>query len=378
MIKLGVVILSTPILGGTYQYSLSTLEALRNARDYRITLYGDPSNEDLKNFAYPIREYYEPRVTQLKFLAAFRLGLEIAEPFPDEDLIFAPIYSAAGLHTKKPFAYTLHDLQEYHYPSHFSWGQRVWRPAISAPLTQRASRIFCEASHVKSDIQRFLNVPEEKVVVVAAPPLAQRGKFSSDELVDVRRRLSLPVKFLFYPAQFWPHKNHLRLLEAFKQVAARERNLHLVLTGKEKDDYRIVMQTIDRLELADRVLHLGYIAQNDLQATYRMAHALVMPSLYESVSIPIYEAFQAGIPVAASNILSIPEQTAGAALLFDPLSPQSMANAMLEIIDNPSLAKTLGERGWNRIASMTPEHYCEQLTQIFQELMGDPVSEERG
>ena len=128
------------------------------------------------------------------------------------------------------------------------------------------------------------------------------------ELEKVRSRLGLPSRFVFYPAQFWPHKNHLRLIDAFRRVVAQEPDLKLVLTGKKRDEYRTVMRAVEDAGLKQNVQHLGYIDQADLQAIYHLATALVMPSLFESVSIPIYEAFQAGTPVAASGICRYPSR----------------------------------------------------------------------
>jgi glycosyltransferase involved in cell wall biosynthesis len=367
--RLGVVVLATPDSGGTYQYSLSMLEALRHVQGYEITLYADPSNQDLAKLGYPILKFAEPRARQLRYLAADALGLKLQDPFGDEDILVAPTYSLALLHTAKPFVYTLHDLQELHFPQNFSRTQRNWRRNVHAQLSSRATRIICEAEHVKSDIVSGFGVAEEKLVVIAAPPLRQVfAEFDRAELEKVRSRLGLPNRFVFYPAQFWPHKNHLRLIDAFERVVAQEPEVKLVLTGKKRDEYRAVMRAVEQARLKENVQHLGYIDQADLQAIYHLATALVMPSLFESVSIPIYEAFQAGTPVAASGILSIPEQVGEAGLLFDPHSSSSIAESILKLVSDPELANILGERGRAKIAALTPQHYCRQLQGLFEGL----------
>jgi glycosyltransferase involved in cell wall biosynthesis len=343
------------------------LEALRYAHGYEITLYADPSNQDIARLGYPIQKHTEPPARQLIYLAANALGLKLEDPFSNEDILIAPIYSLALLHTTKSFAFTLHDVQEYHYPQNFSWAQRKWHGSVLLRLSRRADRIVCESKYVKSDIVRILNVPDEKVAVIAAPPLRQvLGEFGSAELENVRSRLGLPNRFVFYPAQFWPHKNHLRLIDAFKQVVVQEPDLKLVLTGKKLYDYVTVMRAVKEAGLEDSIQHLGYIEQADLQAIYYLAIALVMPSLFESVSIPIYEALQAGTPVAASNILSFPEQVGEAGLLFDPFSSVSIAESILKLVNDTELAKTLGKKGREKMAAMTPQRYCSQL----QELLG--------
>jgi glycosyltransferase involved in cell wall biosynthesis len=367
--KLGVVMRATPDSGGTYQYSLSMLEALRHARGYDITLYADPQNPDLARLGYRIRGFAESRAMQTGYFVANVLGVSLPDPFADEDVLIAPTYCLALLHTRKPFAYTLHDLQEFYYPQNFSRMQRDFRRNVYLRLSKRARQIICESEYVKSDIVRLLNVPAEKIVVITAPPLRQDfAEYSMAHFEEVRARLGLPNRFVFYPAQFWPHKNHLRLIEAFKQVAAREVELKLVLTGRKRGEYAAVMRAVRVAGLEQRVQHLGHIEQADLQAIYHQATALVMPSLFESVSIPIYEAFQAGTPVIASNIQAISEQIGTAGLLFDPLSSAAVAERMLEVIDNPDLARTLVARGRERIAVMSPQRYCGRLQELLDDI----------
>ena len=337
---------ATPASGGTYQYSLSMLEALVHSDRYDVTLYADSSNPDLTQFPFPVRSFVEGRADQFRDLAADALGMRGADPFPDQDVLIAPTFSLALLRTKKPFAYTLHDLQEFYHPTNFSWTQRAFRRRVHFRLADRAAGIICESKYVKSDIVRLLGVSGNKVSVVAAPPLSQPvAEFADGQLAEIRDRLDLHGRFFFYPAQFWPHKNHLRLIEALRLVVAAEPDIKLVLTGKPRDEYDSVMQAVRRARLERNVHHLGYIEQSDLQAIYHLAIALVMPSLFESVSIPVYEAFQAGTPVLASDVLAIPEQIGTAGLLFDPLSSDSIAARMLEIARDPGLARKLGAQG---------------------------------
>jgi glycosyltransferase involved in cell wall biosynthesis len=369
-IKLGVLALAGPDNGGTYQYTLSMLQALQHTSGYEITLYGDPQNPDFTELGYPICSFAESRAQQLAALTAHRMHIRLPDPFASQDILLAPIYSLALLHTSRPFAYTLHDLQENYFPENFPWWQRVWRHQVHSRLLGRARRVVCESQYVKMDIIRSFGISEERTVVIAAPPLRQF--FSSDEtgnqLKAARIRLQLPEKFLFYPARFWAHKNHLRLIEAFREVVTEVPDLKLVLTGKKSDKYEDVMSAVNRFGLGEQVYHLGYVAQSDLQAIYKLATALIMPSLFESVSIPIYEAFQVGTPVAASDILAIPEQVGDAGLLFDPRSVASIKKAILRITGDPEAARLFRKRGQDRMSAMTPERYGAQLQDLLREL----------
>ena len=143
-------------------------------------------------------------------------------------------------------------------------------------------------------------------------------------------------------------------------------DLKLVLTGNKRDGYEAVKSAIDRLGLNEQVLHLGYVELGDLQAIYKLATALVMPSLFESVSIPIYEAFQVGTPVVASGILALPEQVGDAGLLFDPNSVASISEAMLRIEKDSEAARLLGRRGLARMSAMTPQRHGAELQKLLE------------
>ena len=366
MIKLGVVALSRPEYGGTYQYTLSTLQALRHVTGFAVTLYGNPDNPDFRALGFPISPFSESRKDQLKALVTYRLGKRLSDPFASEDIVLAPIYVLALLHTSRPFAYALHDLQERYYPKNFTRLQRTWRHQIHHALLGRAGRVVCESHYVQADIVRFFGVAQDKVTVIAAPPQQQfLAEQDAAALASAHRRLKLPERFLFYPAQFWGHKNHLRLIEAFRGVVDAFPDVVLVLTGKQRDEYAAVMRAIETAGLSRNVLHLGFIETEDLHSVYRLATALVMPSLFESVSIPIYEAFQVGTPVAASNVLAIPEQVGDAALLFDPTSPASIRDVLLTLLRDPDATRALGAKGKARMAAMTPERYGAELQRLL-------------
>jgi glycosyltransferase involved in cell wall biosynthesis len=368
-IKLGVVVVAGPDNGGTYQYTLSMLAGLQHVAGLAITLYGDPQNIDFQRLGFPVVDFKEPYARQLGALAANWLHIGLSDPFAAEDALLAPIYSLSMLHTSRPFAYTLHDLQQLYHPQNFSRFQRLWRHQIYTHMSARARRIICESEYVKADIVRFYGVDAKHIVVIPAPPHVDfRTTQSEERLVEVRHRLSLPARFLFYPAHFWRHKNHLRLIEAFRDVTREVPDLSLVLTGKEQEAYATVNRAIDEFGLRDKVVHLGYVAQDDIWAIYRLATALIMPSLFESISIPVYEAFQAGTPVAVSNILALPEQVGENGLLFDPNSTASIKAAIVDILNNPAEAKARADRARVRMASMTSERYGSQLLNLIGQL----------
>jgi glycosyltransferase involved in cell wall biosynthesis len=366
MKKLAVLALSQPENGGTFQYTIAMIEALRLLPQWTITIYTGINNDHYNHFGFLIR-YVEatPRQWPLLTLAGWA-GIKLGDPFKDEDVVIAPIYSPILLHTRKPFVYTLHDVQEFYFPGNFTFAQKVWRKQIHSMLVKRAARVICESEYVRKDIQRFFNAPAGNVIVITSPPIRQENVTRNEKRIEeVRKKYKLPSQYLFYPAQFWPHKNHSRLVDAFASIANEFPDIHLVFTGKKRDEYERVFQKVADLGLTQKVLHTGYVDQEDLPGLYQGAFALVMPSLFESVSIPVYEAFQYGVAVACSNVVALPEQVGNAGVLFDPMSEQSMIEAMRGLLKDPSSRLKLIDEGHKQISGMTHERYAQQLDELL-------------
>ncbi len=159
--------------------------------------------------------------------------------------------------------------------------------------------------------------------------------------------------FVFYPAQFWPHKNHVGLIEALK-IVHRDVAAHVVLCGStDKQGYANIRQIIDEYGLGNYIHILDYVSDCEIKWLYENAACLVMPTFFGPTNIPPLEAFQYGCPVATSRIYGIPDQLGDAALYFDPQYPQEIADCIKALICDPHVRSkviTEGEihsREWN-------------------------------
>ena len=307
MIHVGIVAVSEPKFGGTFQYTLSMIEALHRIPGYRYTIFTTRRNHAYDQFGSPVVRLPSAFPATCRWLGV-KCGLgNWLGLFSQTDKLIAPIYTTYLLASRRPFAYTLHDLQERYFPENFSRAQRLWRLLTNAWLTRRAARIVCESAHVRQDITKFFRVQPERISVIPAPPASSLSeiRICAASLAAVRTRLNLPQQYILYPAQFFPHKNHLRLVEAFAQVVRRNAHIHLVLTGTPRFEYDRVMSRIAHLGLTEQVKHVGQLEAEDLAHVYKLAKLVVIPTLFESVSIPIYEAWTMGVPVCAANVVAI-------------------------------------------------------------------------
>jgi glycosyltransferase involved in cell wall biosynthesis len=370
MTHVGIVSVSEPQFGGTFQYSLSMIEALHRIRGHRYTVFTTRHNHAYDHFGSPVVRLPATAPTLVRGVGvAGGLG-RWCELFPRVDKLIAPIYTTYLLASRRPYAFTLHDLQERYFPENFDLARRLWRYATNNLLARRAARIVCESGHVRDDITRFLGVEAGRVSVIPAPPVSSflDVDASPAALAAVRARLKLPERYILYPAQFCAHKNHLRLVEALALIVQRHPQVHLALTGTRRFEFDRVMARVEQLGLTQHVTHLGQLEVADLALVYRLASLVAIPTLFESISIPIYEAWIMGVPVCASNVVALPEQLGDAGVLFDPLSVQDIAAKIGALLANEELQRTLVGRGRQRIAGMTMDRYAQQLQVMLDKI----------
>jgi glycosyltransferase involved in cell wall biosynthesis len=379
-----VLALTDASLGGVWQYTRSMVDAVATDRARRYVVVTGPGASPYDGGPLEVRRIASPRraealaraLVAARAPAAVRRAAVRTPVFDDVDVFLCPENSFfPHLLLDRPFVYTLHDLQERFLPGFFPVHKRLGRRFVRARLARGARHVLCESRFVKESIVSLLGVPADRITVAPSPPPRAFLDAAPSEasIRAVVERHHLPDEYLFYPAQLWHHKNHVRLLDAFERVAARHPGLHLVLTGSRQSGYSRMLARKRALgPLASRVIVLGYVDYAELPALYRRARMLVMPSLFESVSIPIWEAFAAGVPVCASRIQAIPEQVGDAGLLFDPTDPASIAAQIERLLTDRALAAELVARGRARIAELDPRAYAEQLVRVVDEASRGP------
>lgn len=272
----------------------------------------------------------------------------------------------SGFLTDVPSIYHPWDLQHLHLPDFFTEEQRAWRELTYRAYCAQAKLVVTASEWIKDDLVTQYGLPSERIDVIAVPPpTAAYPDPTPSETADVAGRLGLPERFVYYPAQTWPHKNHGRLFEALALLREDGLVVPLVCSGHLNERYPEVMETARRLGIASQVRFVGFVEPVEIQVLYRMARAMVFPSLYEGWGLPILEAFSNGLPVACSNATSLPEVAGEAALLFDPSDSRSMADAVRRLWTDDRLGAELAERGrsvarsydWDRTARIFRARY---------------------
>ena len=288
------------------------------------------------------------------------------------DLYHAPHYVLpAGV--RCPSVVTIHDCIHLMFPQYLP--NRLAYAYARAQMWSAARRSDCiltvsEAS--KRDILHLFNVPPEKIVVVYN---AIDSHFSvtpsEDAVARVRERYQLDHKFVLYVGNIKPHKNLVRLIEAFDELRQGElEDLKLLIIGDQISKVPALRRAVHRHKLHKQVRFLGYVADDQLAVLYRLASVFVFPSLYEGFGLPPLEAMASGTPVVTSNVSSLPEVVGDAAVLVNPYDVDAIVDGLRRVLTDPVLAADMSRKGIDRAREFSWEQSVAKTWAVYQTIAG--------
>jgi tetratricopeptide (TPR) repeat protein/SAM-dependent methyltransferase len=254
-----------------------------------------------------------------------------------------------------------HRLQAY-FPEVSSGGEFASRENFYNHFLPRATYILAGTEEGKKEISFFYRIPADRIVVNPLFPPQNISKTPIDEPGELKYIGLKKNSFIFYPAQFWPHKNHIVLLETIKILKSEyNTELKVILTGSDYGNMGYITHVISELGLENDVLLPGFVSEESILWLYQNAFALVYPSYFGPDNIPPIEAFSAGCPVIAANVSGAEEQLGDAAILVDPQYEVGFANAIMKLMQKPLLRESLIQKGYARAETRTAEHYVQNV-----------------
>ncbi len=255
-----------------------------------------------------------------------------------------------------------------------------WFPEVSAHgiwdrreiyyswLLKRAAVIIAGTETGRREIESLYQIPADHIHLLPHPTPQFALAAPLRDPQPALQRYGIPDGFLFYPAQFWAHKNHVNLLLAVRQLRDEYKIiLPVVFVGSDPGNRGFVQKQVNELGLTAQVHFLGFISQEDLIDLYRSAFALTYVTLFGPENLPPLEAFALGCPVVASNVAGAQEQLGDAALLVDPRNPTQIALAIKSIYDDPKLRSTLIRRGCERASKWTARDFVRGAFSILDD-----------
>lgn len=260
-----------------------------------------------------------------------------------------------------PFIATVLDLQhriQPYFPEVTAEGQWKYREEFFSETLRRASIILVGTEIGKAEIEKFYQVPPERIKVLPFPTPQFALNAPKEINKTILKKYNIPSRYLFYPAQFWPHKNHAGCLFALKHLRDEYGLiLPIVFTGSDKGNQNYIKQLADELNLTSQVYFLGFVPRDDLVSLYKNALGLLFLSFFGPDNLPPLEAFALGCPVIASDIPGAQEQLGEAALLVNPKDKKQIALAIRSVCNDLSLRSSLIKAGHLRASRWTGEHY---------------------
>jgi glycosyltransferase involved in cell wall biosynthesis len=314
-------------------------------------------------FAVPFARRLWPRAGRIQRAAA-RHGV---------DLIW---FVAGGAHEipDAPYIATVWDVQHRTHPwlPEVSHGG-IWesREAAIRAFLWRAAFVITGTETGKRELEMYYQIPPQRVRLLPHPTPA----FALNRIVpsaNLTARFGLKPNYLLYPAQFWPHKNHINLLLALEILKSRfGLTPNLVLVGSDKGNRKFVEQAAAQFGVFSQLVFTGFVTQDELIALYRQAGALVYLSMSGPENLPPLEAFALECPVVASDIPGASEQLGDCARLVSAFSPESVATALYEVLTDSQARNVLVTRGQTRARAWTSSDFVAGVLKIVDEF--EPV-----
>lgn len=391
MKKIGLYLSSNELSGGSYQYNINFIHLVKklNKKKYEITyIYTDKIWEqhlpryskkiflpgsflktifkNLVNVRFIKQSIYYSiifleRIFKINLLKIRRknnaldnLNLNVII-FPSQDFI------SYQIKTKSIVA--IHDLMHrYSDFEEYSEKEKIMRDLHYQAICQKSNIILVDSNMGKDQVLESYKCKKEKLFVF---PFTPPSYLFEKKKINVVKKYNLPKNYLFYPANFWEHKNHINLLYAIKILIQKGYDFRLVLSGQIKNNYFNTIKLIKKIGLEKHVFIIGYIPSNEMYSLYKNSLATIFASFIGPTNIPPLEAIYCNSPLLCSSAYAMKEQVGDAGLFFDPNNSYEIALKMIEIKNNKALRNKLTMNSKKRLKELNLDNSTIILKKIL-------------
>jgi glycosyltransferase involved in cell wall biosynthesis len=230
---------------------------------------------------------------------------------------------------------------------------------------KKAVAIISDSETGKNNIIRRYGIDLDRVYVL--PFLPSTNIYIKND-VNVKEKYGITTEYyIYYPAQFWAHKNHVYIIDSIALLKNKGIYLTAVFSGSDKGNLNYVLEYAKKKGVIDLIKYLGFVPDEDIYSLYKNALALVMPTYFGPTNIPPLEAFAIGTPVIYPDLPGLKEQVGNAALLVDLNKPETLATHLENLINSEKLRQGLIEKGRNRLDEINNVNRISVLESIFSD-----------
>jgi glycosyltransferase involved in cell wall biosynthesis len=378
-------------MGGVNTYTLGLLDGFASLQgNCHLCLYVTEANQSL--FArFKEEQHFEVRVLPKRFLrgrkSLCRASLlsgsrtlyrstsnllfgDIRRLMESEvDIVYVPTVVLQFFNAGKPTVLSIHDIQHVHFPEFFTWTRRLSRQITYGLSVEHTTFLQASSEFIKQDLlHHYRDLRSEQIEVVPeGVNLMEFGSPRND--ASLQERYRLPGRYLLYPAQLWPHKNHLLLLAALKKIEiGLGLKIPLVLTGARFSASTDILKFIAQAQM-DYIHYLGKVPFDDLVSIYQKADLVIAAGLYESNCLPVLEAAAAGTPVIASRIPPNEELASTLHLnLFDAKDADDLSRTILKLWNEPNLRSAQSAHNRKHVAAYSWTNAAQKYLDWFDRI----------
>jgi glycosyltransferase involved in cell wall biosynthesis len=364
-------------IGGGEQYIRNVISAMQRKENIRLFLFlnseGFETFQETNNTSKFVILMDSDTVS---VDVAIDIQLNYYIDYLNLDVWFCPLFHLIPKDCSIPSVVTIFDIQQEYFPENFTKKVLRARRRLTEITVKKANLLLTISEFSKKTIIENFAFDSGRIKVTW---LDSDETFYAKPDEDLKKsnalKYHLPEEYLLFPANTWPHKNHLRLLEAYYKLKKEKRlNAKLLLTGAEQDTHSKLERFIKKHGLSDDVFYLGYVDQNEMPYIFANASMLIFPSLFEGFGIPLVEAMRIGIPIACSNTGSLPEVGGDAVLYFDPYSADDIAEKIYSLYSDQELQNKLVTAGFERTALFSWDNCTEQTLTYIRLLCEEKTS----
>ncbi|MGA9039517.1 MAG: glycosyltransferase family 1 protein [Terriglobales bacterium] len=276
-----------------------------------------------------------------------------------------------------PYVMTVHDLLEHMYGARGSSGlKRSLHFQLTRRVLRGAERILAVSNFTKNEIEKVFGIPSSHLEVIhnAIDPRFLHGHATEADRQFLAERYQITHPFLLYAGRISPHKNLVRIIEAFSALKAelfkeeKYPDLKLIIIGDELSKHPDLRRTVVRGGVQNDVRFLGFVPIDVLRIFYDAAKIFVFPSLYEGFGLPPLEAMAHGTPVLTSNASSLPEVVGGAAVMVNPENVFEIMRGMHRVLLDQALREKLKQRGYEQVKKFSWDESARKILGVYEEV----------
>ena len=277
-----------------------------------------------------------------------------------------------------PYVVTVHDLLDHLYRvNSASWMKRQLHFEFTKRVLHGAARIFAVSNFSKQDTERLFGVPGDKIEVIynALDDRFRQGHATDADRKLIAERYQVTYPFLLYAGRISPHKNVIRIIEAFSALKAELQkegqypDLKLIIIGDELSKHPDLRRAVIKSRAQNDVRFLGFVPIGVLRIFYDLAKIFVFPSLYEGFGLPPLEAMAHGTPVVTSNTSSIPEVVGNAAVMVNPENVFEIMHALHRVLLDQPVREKLKARGILQAQKFSWDDSVRRMLEVYYEVV---------